>query len=248
MGINQADWHKRRITGGKKPSYRHKRKFEMGRQPAHTKWSPGVAPIVRNIRCRAGLIKKRALKLDSANVSWGSEGIARKTRIMGVVYNASDNDLVRTNTLVKGAVITVDSSRFREWYEQYYGVTLGGKKKGPSKTDASTTETEKKEEAEKPAAEATPATTAPATDAAGADKKGGDKKPAADKTKKKASKTKISSRQKKRLLESGLEDQFNTGRLLVIITSRPGQCGRCDGYVLEGKELEFYQKKMQKKR
>jgi small subunit ribosomal protein S8e len=35
---------------------------------------------------------------------------------------------------------------------------------------------------------------------------------------------------------------------LAIITSRPGQCGRADGYVLEGKELEFYQKKMMKKK
>ena len=28
----------------------------------------------------------------------------------------------------------------------------------------------------------------------------------------------------------------------------PLQCGRCDGYVLEGRELEFYLKKMQKKK
>ncbi len=26
------------------------------------------------------------------------------------------------------------------------------------------------------------------------------------------------------------------------------QCGRADGYILEGKELEFYLKKMQKKK
>jgi len=36
--------------------------------------------------------------------------------------------------------------------------------------------------------------------------------------------------------------------LLACISSRPGQCGRADGYVLEGKELEFYQRKMQKKK
>lgn len=27
-----------------------------------------------------------------------------------------------------------------------------------------------------------------------------------------------------------------------------GQCGRVDGYILEGKELEFYVKKLQKKK
>ncbi|KAG9132170.1 hypothetical protein Leryth_022233 [Lithospermum erythrorhizon] len=38
------------------------------------------------------------------------------------------------------------------------------------------------------------------------------------------------------------------GRLLAAITSRPGQCGRADGYILEGKELEFYMKKIQRKK
>jgi len=41
-----------------------------------------------------------------------------------------------------------------------------------------------------------------------------------------------------------LEEQFTQGRILACISSRPGQCGRADGYILEGKELEFYQKKI----
>lgn len=32
--------------------------------------------------------------------------------------------------------------------------------------------------------------------------------------------------------------------LAACIASRPGQCGRADGYVLEGKELEFYLRKI----
>lgn len=35
-----------------------------------------------------------------------------------------------------------------------------------------------------------------------------------------------------------LEQQFVAGRLYAAISSRPGQSGRADGYVLEGKELE----------
>jgi hypothetical protein len=35
-----------------------------------------------------------------------------------------------------------------------------------------------------------------------------------------------------------LETQFSAGRLYAAISSRPGQCGRADGYVLEGRELE----------
>ena len=34
---------------------------------------------------------------------------------------------------------------------------------------------------------------------------------------------------------------------LLSISSRPGQTGRIDGYLLEGKELEFYVKKSKKK-
>jgi len=49
-------------------------------------------------------------------------------------------------------------------------------------------------------------------------------------------------------VEAALEEQFATGRVLAAISSRPGQCGRADGYVLEGKELEFYLKKIKAKK
>jgi len=53
------------------------------------------------------------------NYAWGSESVTRKTRIISVVYNASNNELVRTNTLVKGAVVQVDATPFRQWYEAH---------------------------------------------------------------------------------------------------------------------------------
>lgn len=59
---------------------------------------------------------------------------------------------------------------------------------------------------------------------------------------------KLKQRNVGRKLDTLLDDQFSTGRLYACISSRPGQCGRCDGYVLEGRELEFYLKKMQKKK
>lgn len=43
-----------------------------------------------------------------------------------------------------------------------------------------------------------------------------------------------------------LEKQFEAGRLFAIISSRPGQSGRVDGYILEGEELAFYQKALRK--
>lgn len=61
-------------------------------------------------------------------------------------------------------------------------------------------------------------------------------------------KRKIKERLQKHKLDPHLAEQFTTGRIFACIASRPGQCGRADGYILEGKELEFYLKKMQKKK
>jgi small subunit ribosomal protein S8e len=46
---------------------------------------------------------------------------------------------------------------------------------------------------------------------------------------------------------AALVSQFDQGRVLAAIASRPGQCGRADGYILEGEELEFYSKRVSKK-
>ena len=51
---------------------------------------------------------------------------------------------------------------------------------------------------------------------------------------------KIEALKSKAKIDPLLESQFQAGRLYASIASRPGQSGRCDGYVLEGKELEFY--------
>jgi ribosomal protein S8E len=55
-------------------------------------------------------------------------GATRKTRIIDVVYNASNNELVRTKTLVKNAIVIVDATPFRQWYESHYSLPLGRKK------------------------------------------------------------------------------------------------------------------------
>ena len=45
-------------------------------------------------------------------------------------------------------------------------------------------------------------------------------------------------------LDPHVIEQFGTGRILACLSSRPGQSGRADGYVLEGPELEFYMRKL----
>merc|ERR1711979_173361 len=102
-----------------------KRKFELGRPASNTKLGP---QRIHTVRVRGGNKKYRALRLDTGNFAWGSEGMTRKTRIIDVVYNASNNEMVRTKTLVKNAIVTIDSTPFRQYYESHYATTLGRKK------------------------------------------------------------------------------------------------------------------------
>ena len=69
-----------------------------------------------------------------------------------------------------------------------------------------------------------------------------------DKKVSKSIEKKRTARQEGRVLDPNVNSQFDPGRLLACIASRPGQCGRCDGFILEGKELEFYVKKMARKK
>lgn len=41
--------------------------------------------------------------------------VTRKTRLLDVVYNASNNELVRTKTLVKNCIVQIDATPFRQW-------------------------------------------------------------------------------------------------------------------------------------
>lgn len=58
----------------------------------------------------------------------------------------------------------------------------------------------------------------------------------------------LKGKQKNRVIDTNVAEQFNAGKLLACISSRPGQSGRADGYILEGKELEFYLKRMERKK
>jgi len=68
------------------------------------------------------------LRLKEGNFNWASEAVTRKTRIIDVVYNASNNELVRTKTLVKNCIVQIDATPFSQWYVNHYGVNLVTKK------------------------------------------------------------------------------------------------------------------------
>eukprot|EP01023_Acetabularia_acetabulum_P016905 TRINITY_DN18392_c2_g1_i1.p2 TRINITY_DN18392_c2_g1~~TRINITY_DN18392_c2_g1_i1.p2 ORF type:complete len:142 (-),score=24.07 TRINITY_DN18392_c2_g1_i1:201-626(-) len=126
MGISRDSRHKRRKTGAKVAAWRNKRKFELGRQGANTKLEK---KRIKDIRVRGGHIKRRALRLDSGTYSWPSQATSMKSRILDVIYNASNNELVRTKTLVKGAIVQIDATPYRQFYEQLEQFNLEYKKK-----------------------------------------------------------------------------------------------------------------------
>lgn len=189
------------------PVHRKKRFYEAGRQPSMTKL--GVKRV-RPVRSRGGNLKWRALRIDAGNFTWGSEQSTRKTKIVDVVYNATNNELVRTKTVTKNTIVQIDATPFRQWYNTHYAVDLGKKKKEEVKDAAAVVEEPKK--------------------------------------KSRHVEAHLKLKQTGRVIDNNLADQFISGKLFAVITSRPGQSGRADGVVLEGHELEFYLKKMEKKK
>jgi small subunit ribosomal protein S8e len=107
MGVSRDNGHKRRKTGGRKNIHQKKRKYALARPKADTKLGEKRIHVVR---VRGGKKKYRAMRLDHGTFSWGSESISRKCRVIDVNYNASNNELVRTTTLVKNAIISVEAA------------------------------------------------------------------------------------------------------------------------------------------
>jgi len=136
--------------------------------------------------------------------------ITRAAKINDVVYNSSNNELVRTKTLVKGEIVEVDAVPFRKWYESHFKVKAGSAGKEMTVEAEAAIKENKLREAY------------------------------------------VNERMKEALtkgkLDEAIEAQLVKGRILAKITSRPGQCGRADGYILEGKELEFYARKLREKK
>jgi len=193
------------------PIHQKKRAFEKARPAANTKL--GTKRDVRSVRCRGGNLKYRALSLDYGNFTWVSEQTTRKAKITDVVYNATNNELVRTKTIVKNCIVQIDATPFKNWIHTHF---RGGPAQDIKKVDfAFENQTERAKL-------------------------------------KKEGKLKTSARKylKRRIhhhIEAHIQSQINKGVLLACISSRPGQVGRADGYILEGKELDFYLKKMEKK-
>lgn len=213
MGINRDNRHKRRATGGKRAIHQKKRKYELGRPSARTKLGGDTVHLVR---CRGNNIKKRALRVEYGAFSLASRQMSARAKIVSVVYNATSNEYVRTNTVTKNGIVQIDATPFRNLFYTQYGIELGKKRVVTESTEAI---------AEGKEAETTE-----------------------EKKQSKHVLAKIAKRAKGLQLDAALEEQFASGRLYACITSRPGQTGAANGYILEGEELAFYKKKLDKKK
>ena len=105
---------------------------------------------------------------------------------------------------MKSAIIQIDATPFRQWYESHYAQPVSKKLAAKAAAAAAADEAEKTEPAKKS----------------------------------RHVERKFEARKQDAKIDPLLETQFGAGRLYAAISSRPGQVGRADGYILEGKELE----------
>jgi small subunit ribosomal protein S8e len=215
MGIVRSRLHKLKVSGGKTKIHRKRRQHEAGRLPANTRLG---ARRVSAVRVRGGHHKVRALRLDTGNFSWASEGVAQRARILDVVYNATSNELVRTKALVKNCIVSIDAAPFKLFLAKHYGIELDNKK-AKAKADS---KNKKAKRALGPKFDVNKASA--------------------------ALRRKWSFRSKAHKMEKAVEEQLKIGRVLARVSTRPGQHGRSDGVVLEGAELQFYMKKLDSKK
>lgn len=168
MGLSGSNRHKRTKTGAKKSKHCKKRKFHLARQPSNTK----IGELkIQKVRARGGNIKFRALKVDSGVFTLKDKQISMKCGFNQVVYHPSSSELMRTNTITKGAVVRMKENVLKEKInlDEY-------KEKDPI-----------------------------------------------------------------------FYDNLAQDKVYAVIASRPGQCGRADGYFLQGEELAFYMDRLKKR-
>ncbi len=102
MPIWHGNIHKRGNTGGKRRLYRGKRAFERGSSSVETAVGEKKIKISRR---RGGIIKKRALLVQEANITDPNTQKTQKGQIKKLLENPANRDYQRKGIITKGAVI-----------------------------------------------------------------------------------------------------------------------------------------------
>lgn len=102
MSVWHGDLKKRKPSGGRKRSYRTKRRYERGAFSTETTQGEPKRKIERR---RGGNLKIRLLSVNQANVSNPSTGKTEKVEILRVVRNPANVDYNRRGVVTKGTII-----------------------------------------------------------------------------------------------------------------------------------------------
>lgn len=106
MAIYQGT-DRRKITGGKKNSYRGKRKYELGRPFTETTLAQESQVI--KVRGRGGNIKMKVRYAAYANVFNPSTGKSSKVKVTGVLETPANREYARRGIIVKGTKIKTEA-------------------------------------------------------------------------------------------------------------------------------------------
>jgi len=110
MGLTRSGKHKRKNTGGKRATRMIRKLNSIARQPSNTRIGDNV--YRKAIRVRGGSHKIRALRLKDGAFTIKTHNITVKAAMTQVVYHASNNELIRTNTLTKGSIVKLSTAEF----------------------------------------------------------------------------------------------------------------------------------------
>jgi len=98
-----------KITGGRRHPLRTRRKYETDRYP-NEPINGAQVTITRHVR---GNNRKTALKsIDFVNLSTGDAKV-KKTKILKVLENTTNNDYKRRGIITKGAILEIQEGKCR---------------------------------------------------------------------------------------------------------------------------------------
>lgn len=110
MSVWHGDLKKRKLTGGKKRSYRKKRKFELGSFPIETRLGETKRKISKRL---GGNLKIRLSSVNEVNVTDKSTGKSQRAKVLRVLENPANKDYDRRGIITKGTVIETSLGRAR---------------------------------------------------------------------------------------------------------------------------------------
>ena len=95
---------KRKASGGRYPPARSKKKRELSRLPTMTRLDQKKS---KPLRIKGGHLKTVLLSINEANVT-DKKGKTKKAKVLNVIENPANPNLVRRNIITKGTIIETD--------------------------------------------------------------------------------------------------------------------------------------------